>query len=155
MVMVRILPHEVEDKMTVEVIYGRSEWQHLETLYRNLKCKEEEHGNVRMYDGCEVNFGNISWQLREVIRFRSRDYTVDVYDDPGLYTFIDHGSINIAVFRVIPDCDDRTCTARMTFNSILVYSKILDVLPRIFNNYTDLLELLTVKSIKIVVEVVA
>lgn len=154
MVEVKIIPHEVEDKMIVEVIYSRSEWQQLETLYRKLKCKETERQDVRMYDGCEVDFNNIAWQLREVIRFRSRNYTIDVYDDPSLHTFIDSSSINIAVFRVIPDCD-RTCTTKMTFNATLVYSKILDVLPRVFNNYIDLLDLLTVKTIRIVVEVVA
>ena len=154
MVEVRILPHEAEDRMVVEVIYSRSEWQHLETLYKKLKCKETER-DVRMYDGCEVDFNSIAWQLREVLRFRSRNYTIDVYDDPGLHTFIDHSSINIAVFRVIPSCDTRTCTARLTFNATLMYSKILDVLPRVFNNYIDLLDLLTVKTVKIVVEVVA
>jgi hypothetical protein len=150
---VRILPHEVEDKMTVEVVYTRNEWHHLETLYKKLKCKEEDR-DVRMYDGCEVDFDNIAWQLRHVIQFRSRNYTIDVYNDPGLHNFITHDSINIAMFRVIPDCDSRTCTARMTFNSILVYSKILDILPRVFNNYIDLLDLLTVKSVRIIVEVV-
>jgi len=152
---VRILPHEAEDRMVVEVIYSRAEWQRLETLYRKLKCKETERQDARMYDGCEVDFNNIAWQLREVIRFRSRNYTIDVYDDPSLHTFIDSSSINIAVFRVIPDCDTRTCTTRLTFNATLVYSKILDVLPRVFNNYIDLLDLLTVKTVKIVVEVVA
>jgi hypothetical protein len=89
-----------------------------------------------------------------VIRFRSRNYTIDVYDDSSLHTFIGSSSINIAVFRVLPACDFRTCTVRLTFNSTLIYSKILDILPRIFNNYIDLLDLLTVKSVRIIVEVV-
>jgi hypothetical protein len=156
MVEVRILPHEAtdEDRITVEVIYSKSEWQQLEDLYKKLKCKEKVRENVRMYDECEVDFGNIAWQLRHAIQFRSRNYTIDVYDDPSLHSFIDYTSVNIAIFRFIPTCDFRNCTARMTFNSTLIYSKILDVLPRIFNNYVDLLELLTVKTIRIVVEVV-
>jgi hypothetical protein len=140
--------------MTVEIVYSRSEWHHLETLYKKLKCKERER-DVKMYDGCEADFDNIAWQLREVIRFRSHNYTIDAYDDPSLHTFINYNSINIAVFRVIPDCDCRTCTVRLTFNTTLVYSKILDILPRVFNNYVDLLDLLTVKTVRIVVEVVA
>jgi hypothetical protein len=155
MVEVKILPHEVEDKMVVEVVYSTNEWQHLETLYKKLKCKEREREGVRMYNQCEADFDNIAWQLREVIRFRSRNYTIDAYDDPGLHSFINYNSINIAVFRVIPDCDSRTCTVRLTFNTTLLYTKILDMLPRIFNNYIDLLDLLTVKTVKIVVEVVA
>jgi hypothetical protein len=154
MVEVRILPHEDDDKMTVEVIYSRSEWQQLETLYRKLKCKESERENIRMYDRCEADLGNIAWQLREIIRFRSRSYTIDVYDDPQLYNFIDSTSVNLAIFRVIPNCEDRICTVRLTFDSILVYSKILDILPRVFNNYIDLLDLLTVKTVRIILEVV-
>jgi len=156
MVEVRIIPHEAdEDRMIVEVVYSRSEWQQLEALYKKLKCKEMERENVRMYDGCEVNFDNIAWQLREVIRFRTRNYTMDVYDDPSLHSFIGSSSINIAVLRVISTCDSRTCTVRLTFNPTLIYNKILDILPRVFNNYIDLLDLLTVKSVRIILEVVA
>jgi hypothetical protein len=114
-----------------------------------------ERQDVRIYDECEADLSSIAWQLREVIRFRSRNYTIDVYDDPSLHTFIDSSSINVAVFRAIPSCDTRTCTVKLTFNATLMYSKILDVLPRVFNNYLDLLELLTLKTVKIVVEVVA
>jgi hypothetical protein len=151
MVEVKVLPHEVEDKMTVEIVYTRSEWHHLETLYKKLKCEERER-EVRMYDWCEVDFNKIALQLQEVIRFRTHNYIIDVYDDPSLRSFIDSSSINTAMFRVIPNCDSRTCTMKMTFNATLIYSKILDVLPRIFNKYLDLLELLTVKSVRIVVE---
>jgi hypothetical protein len=155
MVEVKILPHEAEDRMTVEVVYTRSEWHRLEALYKKLKCKEKEHGNLnlRMYGECEVHFTDIVSQLQEAIQFRTRTYTIDVYDDPGLHSFIDYTSVNIAMFRVIPDCDARTCNVRLTFESRLIYSKVLDMLPRIFNNYVDLLELL-MKSVRIVVEVV-
>jgi hypothetical protein len=159
MVEIKILPHEDENKITVEIAYDRGEWEPLERLYKNLECVERNVGiadnTAKIYDNCKIDFNSIAHQLANIIRFQRYSYTINIYNDSSLSAFIDHSSVNIAVFRLIPQCYEKACVAKIVFDSVLVYSKILDMLPRVFNNYVELLEYLTVKSIKIIVEVVA
>jgi len=160
MVEIKILPHADENKITVELVYGRSEWELLERLYKDLECVERnvvitDNTTTKIYDNCKIDFSSISQQLASIIRFQRYSYRIIVYNDINLSAFIDHNSVNIAVFRLIPHCNEKACVAKIVFNSILMYSKILDMLPSVFNNYVELLEKLTVKSIKIIVEVIA
>jgi type II secretory pathway component GspD/PulD (secretin) len=159
MVEIKISPHENENKMTVEIAYNRNEWTHLERLYKNLECVERnvvitDNTITKIYDNCKIDFSSISQQLASIIRFQRYSYRINVYNDSSLSAFVDHNSVNIAVFRLIPHCNEKACVTKIVFNSILMYSKILDMLPGVFNNYVELLEHLTVKSIKITVEVV-